>query len=206
LKGDALAALDCDPAFARFVMERAGLAFRQDDEQALILGGCSFPVRLWLDRRKVYVLRPAGGAASFPDTTRRALKLGQFYASVIAGRMIFPTGPALARWKRRALLDWGAVPWPQIVLSPLPADSPSVVVTVWPGIGELLAVRRLTEPEDRLVPLSWAFLAGWCGCDESDIRRALHWLEHNRLIRRAAHIASDYRNPTILWQIAEEDP
>jgi hypothetical protein len=202
LHGHGLAALDCDQTFARFVVEKAGMRFLQDEAQAVALGSTSIRGRLWVDHQGHYVLRTVGNEC-FPGSRRRALKLGQLYASVCAGQLVFPTGPMLARWKRQAMVETGAVIAPVVTLEALPADAPPYVPPIWDGIARLIAVRRLTDPDEKTVPLCRSCIADWCGCGELTARRALGWLERNRFIWRAAHVDVRRPKPMTLWGVAE---
>jgi hypothetical protein len=206
LRGDDLAAVDRDPEFARFVLARAGLQLGEEEVQNLVIGDLTVSVRVWVDDHGMYVVRPVGDGvtAVFPETKVRALKLGQLYASLVAGQVICPSGPALARWKRRALTEEGGVQPPEVHLRRLPTDAPEHAVRIWEPIGLLLAVRLMTEPDDRLVPLNWTFVARWSGCDENTARRGLGWLERKRYIAKAATVDVRKPRPLTLWWIAEE--
>jgi hypothetical protein len=206
LQGEELEALDGDREFARFVVEKANLRFRQDEPQTLVLGETSIVVRLWVDESNHYVIRPVAPAVdqAFPGTGTRALKLGQLYASIVAGRLYRPTGPSLARWKRRALAEMGVVPLPTVRLVALPDDAPSYVHDAWEGIGLLVAVRRLVDPEERVLPLCRSFMPLWCGCDGPTWRRSIYWLERNEYVGRAGHEDVGEGKPMTLWWIAED--
>jgi hypothetical protein len=208
LHGESLVALDGDPSLGRFIFEKAGLTFLQDEPQPITFGETTVLVRLWVDDHDLYVVRPVSEVKvpTFPGTAIRALKLGQFYASICAGRIIGPTGPELARWKRRALTEWGVVAPPSVVLRPLPEDAPRYVAPVWNRICLLMAVRRLIEPDERLLPLTRSFVPAWCGCDEQQARRALGWLDRNGFIWRAETMDVGKPKPMTLWAIAEVEP
>jgi hypothetical protein len=209
LSGEALAALDGDREFARFVCAKAGIEFKQDLPQTLVLGDTRFTIRRWLDTNDRYVVRPvAEGERNprFPGTKTRALILGQLYASVCAGALSRPNGSALPRWKRRALAEWAVIVLPPVALRALPDDAPRYVELIWPMIGLLAAVRRLTEPVETTLPLTRSFVPAWCGCDEPTMRRALAWLERHDYVGRAGHVPVGKAKPMTLWWIAEEGP
>ena len=206
LHGDDLAALDGDHKFARFLCEKAGLEFLEDEPQEIVIGETAIVVRIWVDDHQAYVIRPVSEdkVPTFPGTSIRALKLGQFYASVCAGRLIRPTGAALARWKRRGLLEWGVIGAPPVCIRPLPDDAPLYIAPVWEGIRLLLAVRRLTEPDGMVVPLARDFVRDWCGRDGKEVRRALGWLDRHGWIWRVCRTDVGKPKPMTLWAVAEE--
>jgi hypothetical protein len=206
LCADELAALDGDPDFARFLSTKAGIRFTQDDPQPVALGEQTLTVRWWIDDHDRYVIRAVGEGRSpvFPGTNIQALKAGQFYATLCAGRIIRPTGPSLARWKRRALAEADLIALPSVVLKPLPGDAPPYLARVWLTIGLLVQVRRLVDPDETRLPLEWTFLADWCGCDEIDVRRGRAWLDRHGFIWRAGLVAVGKPKPMVLWGIAEE--
>lgn len=207
LHGKGLVALDGDPGLARFVFDKAGLTFLQDEPQAIKLGDSTMRVRLWVDDHDLYVIRPVTGekAPIFPGTDIQALKLGQFYASICAGTLIRPVEAELARWKRRALIEWGVVTARAVHLRPLPKDAPRYAVTVWDGIGLLVAVRRLTEPDETEFPLTRSFLPGWCGCEVKVVKRGMGWLDRHRFVWRTRSVPVGKPKPMTLWAVAEED-
>src|SRR5262249_39101633 len=115
LSGEALKALDADPEFARFICQRFGISFKQDLPQTIVRGGVKVTIRLGVENNGRYVIRPVVEGErnpTFPDSKRRSLSLGQFYASTVSERLYTPGGPSLARWKRRALAEWGVVELP----------------------------------------------------------------------------------------------
>ena len=120
-----------------------------------------------------------------------------------------PDGPELARWKRRALIEWGVIAPPAVALRVLPADAPRDVLVVWSGISLLVAVRRLTEPDEMAFPLTRSFVPPWCGCEEPQARRALGWLDRNGFIWRLGRAMFVGRRPMTLWgspRIASDEP
>jgi hypothetical protein len=205
LHGGNLTALDGDRDLARLVFDKAGLTFIQDEPQAIKLGETKMRVRLWVDDHDLYVVRPVTGekVPVFPGTEIQALKLGQFYASIVAGKVIHPIEAELARWKRRALIECGFVAAPAVHLRPLPEDAPRYAVTVWDGIGLLVAVRRLTEPDETELPLTRSFLPGWCGCEEKAMKGGIAWLDRHRYIWRAGSVGVGKYKPMTLWAVAE---
>jgi hypothetical protein len=208
LSGEALKALDADPQFARFVCKTAGIEFKQDLPQTIVLGGTEVTIRLWVENNGRYVVRPVIEGErnpTFPGTKTRSLSLGQFYASVLSGRFYRPTGPSLARWKRRALAEWDVIELPPVVLKPLPSDAPTYVELVWAAIELLARVRRLMDSDERVLPLTRSFMPHWCSCDDKTFRRALIWLERNKYVSRAGHEAVKKAKPMTLWRVAEEN-
>ena len=97
LHGRNLTALDGDRDLARFVFDKAGLTFIQDEPQAIKLGETKMRVRLWVDDHDLYVVRPVTGekVPVFPGTEIQALKLGQFYASTSQARSSIQSRPSL---------------------------------------------------------------------------------------------------------------
>jgi hypothetical protein len=206
LSGEALKALDADPEFACFLCSRVGISFKQDLPQTIVLGGNEITIRLWVDNNGRYVIRPVVAGEhnpAFPGSKRRSLSLGQFYASMVSGRFYSPSGPSLARWKRRAVAEWGPVELRPMVLKPLADDAPTYVDRVWAAVGLLARIRRQTDPDERVLPLTRSFMPHWCGCDETTFRRALIWLERNEYVGRAGHQAVRQAKPMTLWWIAE---
>jgi hypothetical protein len=207
LCGDDLAALDSDPDLARFVCHKAGIPFKQDGPQRIRVGESEVTVRLWLDDLDRYVFRAVGQQPKpvFPGTRIQALKLGQFYATVCAGRVIRPTGPSLARWTRRALIESGAVTPPPVWLKPPPDDAPSYIPIFWAMVGLLLSVRLLTEPDERTVPLCRSFMPDWAGYEPLPTRRSLGWLDRHAFIWRSGDVVIEGKaKPMTLWGVAEE--
>jgi hypothetical protein len=207
LSGDALKALDADPGFAHFVCSKAGISFKQDLAQTVILGGVEITIRLWVDNNGRYVIRPVVEGErnpTFPGTKSRSLALGQFYASTASGRFYPASGPSLARWKRRALAEWGVIDVPMVALKPLTDDAPTYVDGVWAAIILLARIRRAKDSDERVFPLTRSFMPHWCGCDEKTFRRAISWLERNEYVGRAGDEHVGQAKPMTLWWIAEE--
>jgi hypothetical protein len=100
-------------------------------------------------------------------------------------------------------MEWGVVASPRLELRPLPEDAPRYVTEAWQGIGLLVAVRRLTEPGETLVPLARTFVSDWCGCDEQEARRALAWLERNGFVWRVGSVDVGKAKAMNLWAVAE---
>src|SRR5207344_1219442 len=103
-------------------------------------GGTEGRVRLWVENNGRYVIRPVVEGErnpSFPGTKARSLALAQLYACIRSGEFYRPTGPSLARWKRRALAEWGVIALSPVALRPLLDDAPTYVEHVWAGIGLL---------------------------------------------------------------------
>jgi hypothetical protein len=112
----------------------------------------------------------------------------------------------LARWKRRALVEWGVIGAPHVCIRPLPDDAPRYIAPVWEGIGLLLTVRRVTEPDATIVPLARDFVRDWCGRDENEVRRALGWLDRHGWIWRVAREDVGKPKAMTLWGIAAAEP
>jgi hypothetical protein len=175
--------------------------------QTVVLGGMEITIRLWVENHDRYVIRPVVEGErhpTFPGSKRRSLSLGQFYASGISGRLYCPSGPSLARWKRRALAEWGAVELPPVALKPLADDAPVYVDRVWAAVGLLARVRRAMDPDERFLPLTRSFMPHWCGCDVNTFRRAVIWLERNGFVGRAGREDVGQAKPMTLWWIAEK--
>ena len=140
---------DADPSYAAVVLSLAGLSIETGSEQHASIGGEEVWARVWIDRRGSYVIRFRTQVRG-----RRSLCLTEIYAMQRA-RVWWRLGkPEQARWQIAALAESGKVPLPPTRLRPLPTDAPRIVVTLWPFVAELVAVRRVREPEERTLPLS----------------------------------------------------
>ena len=195
---------DARPDYAAFVLALAGLSIEAGADEHTRIGGEEVWARTWVDKRGIYVVRFATGVQG-----RRSLCLTEIYAMQRAGKWFRPGRSEQARWQLAALVEAGVLERPTVRLRALPADAPKVVATLWPYIAELVAIRRIREPEERALPLSAPFLVRWCGkkLTETEIALAKRWLERYGFIARAGVIPSESpaRRDTVLWSIAGSD-
>ncbi len=195
---------DAVPQYAAVVLALAGLSVEIGPEQHTRIGGEEVWARVWLDKRGSHVVRLATRVRG-----RRSLCLTEVYAMQRARDWFRPGRPEQARWQLAALVEVGILEPPSVRLRALPADAPRLVVTLWPYIAELVALRRIREPDERTLPLSAPFLVRWCrkSLTETEIALAKRWLERHGLITRAGAIpsSSPARRDTVLWIVAEAE-
>jgi len=193
---------DALPEYAAFVLALAGLSIEPGAQEHTWIGGEEVWARVWIDKRGIYVVRLATKVRG-----RCSLCLTEIYAMQRAGSWLRLQRPEQARWQRAALVEAGIVEPPPVHLRALPADAPKVVASLWPYIAELVAIRRIREPEEDALPLSAPFLVRWCRktLTETEITLAKRWLERHTYIWRSGLIpsASRARRDTVLWTVAE---
>jgi hypothetical protein len=208
MRGSALIDFDSKPEFARWVCEHAGIRLALDQRQCWRVDAQALTVSLWLDRRVLYILRVHDGWPSAP--ARKALALAEVFATAVTGELRNRySGPELARWKARALVESGLVDRPLVDLKPLPPDAPTAVATTWSVIESLLVARRvLGEERASPVPLVTPFLLRWSrgivdDVTDATLRAGKRWLEDRRPLERAGTAPGRFGRPTQLWRVAE---
>lgn len=201
LRGDALQAFDDKPAFAEWVLARAGLNAVVGDRQTWQVGGRDLTVQLNIDRRYVYVLYLLAGWP--PDLKpRRSLSLAEVYAVTLTGTVRIFNGPELSRFKAKALLDAGLVTAPALTFAPLPDGAPASAVETWELIRDVLEVRTLQDPATALpLPLVAPWLASWNGTAETRIVSGKKWLQRHGHITCVGEQPGRFGKPTKLWNV-----
>ena len=205
LHGEALAAYDKEAAFAAFVLGEAGLELALGRRQPWLIGELELAVEVWVDERDFYVVGLLDG---WPHEVRRqhgkapaSLALAELFATSWAGTPCLPGRSELSRWKRRALLQAGIVTRPAVALPALDDGAPVHARETWEGIGELVAVRALTEQVGDPVPLSAPFLSRWCPLERHAVRRGKTWLENRGFIERAGEGEFGHPRRCLLWSV-----
>jgi hypothetical protein len=138
-------------------------------------------------------------AAGFPPAYR--------YAAVVSGEERKLSKPEFVQWKRRGLLDSGAVPRPPVLLPALPDELSVHAHRVWPQIELLLQVRVLggTPARDPL-PLTRRFLRRWVPMREGQVRTAMEELEAREFVMKAGTYPTKGTRPMNLWVVRLLDP
>lgn len=90
------------------------------------------------------------------------LTLTDVFAARVTGRVRALRGPEAATWKLRLLVALGIVAPITVHLPPLPENAPAFVHQAYAGVELLFGAKWLYEPYAP-APLSWRFMADWCG-------------------------------------------
>jgi hypothetical protein len=189
LTGDVLTAVDgCDDFVDAFI-ERAGLP---SNARAGSLFKCILP-RHKEHKPSANLWRNPQGLWIYKDHHRRSghgsYCLADVYASLVSGSMRRIRPPELARWKLRALVEFGFLPLANVELPELPTVASDAAKAAREGVRLLFAVRRLTEQED-VTPFTSAFAAAWCPIDPSTAAGAITQLRKHGVIVKVGEAGS----------------
>jgi hypothetical protein len=198
---ETLIAFDRRADFARFVCQRAGLAFALDRQQQWQVAGHVLTVELQLDRRELHVFFVRDGWPTSPDLSpRKSLCMAEVYAIAVTGQLRRFRRPELARWKTRALIEAGLIESEAVSLPPLPPNAPAAAVATWKAIAEVATIRA-TCGDAGPMPLVAPWLASLNGTNEQTIRAGKHWLARNGWIIHAADGPGRFGKSTHLWRL-----
>jgi hypothetical protein len=202
--GQALLDFDSRPEFAQFVLAPIGLRCVVEEEQLWRVAGHELRVCLWLDRRAIYVVLVRSGWLTPPAA--RSLTLTDVFAISATGKLRRLRGPALAVWKRIALIAARLLEPEPVCLPPLPPDAPRSVLALW----QLLLPRYLEAREPGApFPLVASFLeevsqAVGCPMPATEIQSGRERLERAGWLVRAGTAPGRYGRPTQLWHVRPE--
>lgn len=130
---------------------------------------------------------PETGAVLYRDWHRQDgdewYSLTQVYAFLKYGQVKKLSGPELATWQIRLLVELGKLePYP-VPAQTLPSDAAESVRQVYEGFRLLLGCKWRYTP-DEPTPFARKFVAAWCAVSESTAARAIHELQNEyRVIR-----------------------
>jgi hypothetical protein len=132
------------------------------------------------------------------EGAERAFPLTNVYAASITGELGTLGRGEFPRWKRRALIESGRLAAPNVTLESLAPSAPESAHRLWTAIATLVRVRAAggEKPTDPL-PLSRPFLRRWTPASDSQVRRAMEWLEQHHYIERVGR-----HGKLILWTVA----
>ena len=128
------------------------------------------------------------------------------YAAAISGKARLLSRPEYGHWKRRLLLDSGAVQRPTGGLAALPADAGDHARRLWPSIELLIQVRLLGgDSVDDPLPLTRRFLRTWVPMGETPVRAAMEELEALGLVIRDGTYCANGGRRMNLWRVAKDE-
>jgi hypothetical protein len=163
-----LLAFDRDEEFVRAVAKRVGIPHLGATFRCVLPGHEERhpSANLWCDERGIWIYRD-----HHRRDGRSAFALVEVYAARMAGRVVQPHPPSLARWKVRLLADLGAVRLDPVELPRLPASSTLSAQRLRNGFALLLAVRWWREPGTP-APYTASFAGPWCGMPDGTVNWA----------------------------------
>jgi hypothetical protein len=116
--------------------------------------------------------------------TGRSYPLVKVYAAAVSGEPPRRfSGPTLAIWKLRLLIEAGLIERPRVEVPHLPADAPEHARIAYPGLVLLFQVRAASDM-GLATPLVPNFFACWCGISESEAKEARHYFRTNGIIAK----------------------
>ena len=198
LQGDALRAWDADENFARAAAALLGIpdvpigkAFR-----------CILPGHTD-EHPSASLYRDRSGAVVYRDWHRADgeewYTLAEVRASLAYGKAVKLSGPELATWHLRLLVETGFVEPAQVQAKELPDDAPAAARSVYEGFLLLLGCKWLHTP-DEPTTFSWRFAAAWCGdMSKSTAERGMTWLLQHGYIRKVGEVTAGYGRKMALF-------
>jgi hypothetical protein len=193
-----LAEWDAKPEVAAALAGRLGISPVEGEVSSWLVGKAEVRVRLWRDKRGLYVLRVVGG---WPGG-RQSLALHETFAAHLTHELKSRRPPELGLWKWRMLVEFGFVEPTRVELPQLPIGAPEQVMQAWPKVASFLAIRALSgRIESEGFALSAPWFAKWSGLPEPTVRTAKRWLTEQGILVRVGQAPGSFGRPTHLWSI-----
>ena len=147
---------------------------------------------------------PQDGIIRYYDYHKRGEDLSYAQAEVYAAHLYkgkikrITTRPLLATWGIRLLVDLGFLKPLDVKFPPLPPTSHRSYKKVYDGIKLLFGCKWLHTP-GASSPLSWKFLAAWCGVSQVTAGNALAFLIQQGIVHKDDPYATKNREMNLFF-------